>query len=458
MAIPKQKKRRRTEGADKQPRTSQKRQSSRLSSARPGQKVKSFAAILLGLIPQGKNQSAASQQSSPLGHLDYLDELELKDKALRQFWSDHRLPGRPENTVASPLPRQYRTTSKRKTVLRGDRLFLLLDEQKKKLPDQPFQPSPLEPERHGELYRFLQEKLSTPPFRLVASHLNYLIVRGSYSERTVIFNVDEMNGPIVRKLKQLAALLQNLPEPPISAFIYLDPSRSDYYLESSRPEAALHFKKLYGPDLLKVVHKEIRYFFHPTSFSQINESAVDTMLDLSRELLSAATGGQLLDLYCGYGLFSIYLADAFAQITAVDAEGPSIRAAIANSKKNKKTKCRSRFLAHHITHPFLEELLESTPPGQAVLLDPPRQGPLAGVISAICQSHPKTALHIFCGVDQIPASLKEWQEGGYTVGRVVPLDMFAGSANLEVLVQLLPGTKTERSDTRRVRAAKKDIA
>ncbi len=389
-------------------------------------------------MPRGKKQSVATQQSSPLVSLDYPDELALKDKALQQFWLQHRLPGKPENTVASPLPRKYRTTSKRKALLRGDRLFLLLDEQKKKLPEHPFQPSPLEPDRHGELYRFLQEKLSTPPFRLVASHLNYLIIRGSYREQTVIFNVDEMNGPIVRKLKQLGALLQNLPEPPISAFIYLDPSRSDYYLESSRPETALNFKKLYGPDLLKVEHKEIRYFFHPTSFSQINDAMVDTMLELSRELLSAAAGGQLLDLYCGYGLFSIFLADAFSQVTAVDAEGPSIRAAIANSKKNKKTKGRSRFLAHHITYPFLEELLESTPPDQAVLLDPPRQGPLAGVISAICQSRPRVALHIFCGVDQIPVSLKEWQEGGYTVGRVVPLDMFAGSANLEVLVQLRP--------------------
>ncbi|MEJ2691011.1 MAG: methyltransferase [Deltaproteobacteria bacterium] len=420
------------------PRTPQKKQNSRSFPARPTQNEKSFAALLLGLMPREQKRSGASQQSSPLVPLDYSEELELKDKALQQFWGNHRLPGKPEKTVASPLPRYYRTTSKRKAVLHRDKLYLLLDEQKKKLPDRPFQPSPLEPERHGALYQFLQERLSTPPFRLVASHLNYLIVRGSYSEQTVIFNVDQMNGPIVRKLKQLGAMLQNLPKPPTSAFIYLDPSRSDYYLESSRPDAALCFKKLYGPDLLKVEHKEIRYFFHPTSFSQINESMVDTMLELSRELLAPAAGGQLFDLYCGYGLFSIYLADVFSQITAVDAEGPSIRAAIANSRRNKRTKVRYRYLAHHITHPFLEELLGNPPPGQAVLLDPPRQGPHAGVISAICGSRPRTVLHIFCGVDQIPVSLKEWKEGGYTVGRVVPLDMFAGSANLEVLVQLRP--------------------
>ena len=45
---------------------------------------------------------------------------------------------------------------------------------------------------------------------------------------------------------------------------------------------------------------------------------------------------------------------------------------------------------------------------------------------------------VFCDVDQIPAALADWQAGGYQVRRVVPLDMFPGAANLEVLVLLAP--------------------
>ena len=77
-------------------------------------------------------------------------------------------------------------------------------------------------------------------------------------------------------------------------------------------------------------------------------------------------------------------------------------------------------------------------PTEAVLLDPPRQGPQPGVISALSRRRPGKVLHVFCSVDQIPAALKEWQRSGYQVRRIVPLDMFPGSINLEVLVLLTP--------------------
>lgn len=45
-------------------------------------------------------------------------------------------------------------------------------------------------------------------------------------------------------------------------------------------------------------------------------------------------------------------------------------------------------------------------------------------------------LHIFCDVDQIPTATEQWRAAGYALQRAVPLDIFAGAANLEVLVLL----------------------
>ena len=78
----------------------------------------------------------------------------------------------------------------------------------------------------------------------------------------------------------------------------------------------------------------------------------------------------------------------------------------------------------------------------ALILDPPKQGVQRGVIDAITERQPNKILHIFCGVDQIPESLKEWQTNGYQVEKIVPLDMFPGTANLEVMV--LMGVKTRQ--------------
>ncbi|MGV1100989.1 class I SAM-dependent RNA methyltransferase [Thiovibrio sp. JS02] len=398
----------------------------------------SFADALRPLITSSLPRTDLEPlHSSPLAHLEYAAELATKNQGLALFWKHHRLAGKPEATIASPRARGYRTTSKRRGLLHGSTLYLLFGD-KAALPKkgQPFEPSPLEPGEHAALFAFLQKKLSEATYRLVAGHLNYLIIRGSYAEQAIIFNVDMLNGPLVRKLKMLAEHLRKLPHPPAAAFVYLDPSKSDYYLESSRPAETLHFKKLFGPDKLAVSFAGCRYLFHPTSFSQINESMVEPMLEKAGELLVPAANENLLDLYCGYGLFSHFLAPGYRQVLAIDGEGPSIRAAEENSRLNRARGGKIKFMARRITAAMLERELPPPTGPEALLLDPPRQGPLPGVIKELAGREPRKALHIFCGVDQIPQSLKEWQKGGYRPERIVPLDMFPGSANLEVLILL----------------------
>lgn len=402
----------------------------------------SFASIINPLIPKPAGTVAkATLQSAPLAHLEYTGELKLKDKALRLFWQQHHLAGQPEPVIASPRARCYRTTSKRRTILRGATLHLLFGSNRLSSSQKDaFLASPLEPPEHAHIYNFLQKKLSEPAFKILAVHLNYIIIRGSYNEIAVIFNVDTLNGPLVHKLKILAGYLQKLPEKVIGSYIYPDPSCSDYYLESKRPVDLLNFKRLFGKANLSVNYHGCRFNFHPTSFSQVNESIVPIMLNKALELLSPAQGMRLLDLYCGYGLFSHFLASDFKQVVGVDAEGPSIRAAIANSKLN-STARRTKFIAHQITG-NLDNVLPALTGPEAIILDPPRQGPQKNVISSLGRRHPYIVLHIFCGIDQIPSALKDWQVNGYQVQRVVPLDMFPGSVNLEVMVLLQPAARS----------------
>jgi tRNA/tmRNA/rRNA uracil-C5-methylase (TrmA/RlmC/RlmD family) len=396
-----------------------------------------FAGLLRPLVaePAGP-QVTVTLQSSPLAHLDYPEELRIKNQALGMFWKHFRLPGQPEPIISCPKPRRYRTTSKRKTVLKGNTLYLLFNDRALRFQKKPFMESPLEPPEHGRIFEFLQQKISEPAFKQVAGHLNYLIIRGSYTERALIFNVDTLNGPLVRKLKLLAGHLQKLPDPISSVSIYPDPSCSDYYLEEAQPSDILKFKNLFGKKELTVSHHGCRYSYHPTSFSQVNEAMVPVMLDMARELLEPDPTETLLDLYCGYGLFSHFLAPGYKQVVGIDAEGPAIRAAIFNKKFNPASK-KARFLARRITARSVEKIpLPDDLSAEIILLDPPRQGTQEGVIKALSRREPRKVLHIHCGVDQIPDSLRQWRQHGYKIRRIVPLDMFPGTAGLEVLILL----------------------
>lgn len=375
---------------------------------------------------------SVSARGEELAALAYPAELALKQDALTAFWKQARIPGQPEPVVPSPRPRAYRTTSKRRVELIDRVAYLFLGDWRARRRASPFVPSPLEPAEHADLYRFLQARLSQPAYRLVAEHLSWLIVRGAYAERAIIFNVDELFAPLVRKLKALAQDLAANGPTAIAAFAYAG-GDSDYYLDNRQERGTVPFKTLFGPPALRVAHGDLRFQFHPTSFSQVNESIVPRMLELAAELLEPSPHERLLDLYCGYGLFSLALAERFREVIGLDVEGAAIEDARRNAERLRRG--RTRFFARPVTADSLEHLPAPGAP-ESILLDPPRGGTDRGVIAALAHRQPRRVLHIFCNVDEIPRALREWAAGGYEPRRVVPIDMFPGTANLEILIQV----------------------
>ncbi|HNX24844.1 MAG TPA: hypothetical protein PKG60_12425, partial [Spirochaetota bacterium] len=71
-----------------------------------------------------------------------------------------------------------------------------------------------------------------------------------------------------------------------------------------------------------------------------------------------------------------------------------------------------------------------------VILDPPRNGTAPGVIAAIAERNPELVVHIFCGVETIPGEIEQWKHAGYQSVRCIPLDMFPGTPDVEVMVLL----------------------
>jgi tRNA/tmRNA/rRNA uracil-C5-methylase (TrmA/RlmC/RlmD family) len=394
----------------------------------------SFAAMLLKQLPPGAGISAIE----PLARLDYPAELKLKSQTFFGFWRTHKLPGQPEPLIPSPRPRHYRTVTKRRTVFHRGWLQLAFGGQHPD-PKQPvFIPSAVEPDEHTAIYKFLQEKLSLPAYHPVSRNLNYLIIRGSYTEFTVIFNLNHLNAEIVRKLKKLSEHLKPgagaLPRI-ISCFAFQDPARSEYYLESKDAGVQVRLKNLFGPDRLFLGLGERKYLFPIGVFSQVNESMLPVMLSRVRELLQPRGQGRLLDLYCGYGLFSAWLHDGYHEIYGTDLDHGSVDAAVDNFKRT-GSRAKYSFAASRITMESLHRFLPPAKPRETIILDPPRTGTAPRVIEYLATRHPGKVLHIFCGVDEIPRAIQEWRRAGYAPLHIVPLDMFPGTPNLEVMVLL----------------------
>ena len=355
---------------------------------------------------------------------------------MRGFWKHHRLPFAPEKLVASPRPRHYRTTSKRRCLpgaeafsgrkIAAEAIFAANDES-----------SLLEPREHAAIYAAAERLLALDEIAPLASALNFVVIRGTYDEFMVIFNLQGLDRGLHRRLLRVAAGLQALDANIISAFLFLDPSRSPYYLENERPRGSFPIKKLFGPERFRLRLGESIFTVPPTSFSQVNESVLPLLLDHVRSMMAGENGGRLLDLYCGYGLFSLSLRGSYSEIFAVDAAEGSIRAA-SDMLPRFPGAARVHFRSAAILRNSLERLLPPPlPPGdEDAILDPPRSGADEAVIASVARRRPGRVLHLFCAADGMPAALGSWRRHGYFVRRAVPLDMFAGTPQLEILVLL----------------------
>lgn len=377
----------------------------------------------------------------PLAHLAYADELAVKNAALREFWEREGLPLTPDDIAPAPRPRRYRTTTRRHVVAARGRIQLLADPGAERPGGRPaaLAASALEPAEHADLYDAIAERLREPHFRPLGEALHFVIVRGSLTERCLIFNVSHLDGVVVRKLRILAESLPEGDRGLISAFIFHDPTRSPYYLDSGAVPGSLKVKKLFGPEILMVTFNGRRYSYAPTGFTQVNEAMVPELLATARRLLApSGTGERLLDLYCGYGLFAHDLAADYAAVHGLDAAFEGIESARRNGHFL-GTEGRASFRVCRIDGADVARVLPK-PDGrrEVILADPPRQGIPPAARAALAERAPARVVQACCGTDEMPAQIRAWQQHGYRLMAVCPLDMFAGTAHLETLICLEP--------------------
>ena len=134
-------------------------------------------------------QHLRRHKATSLLPLDYATELAVKQGAFEQYWEQHRLPGKPEAIVPSPLPRHYRTTSKRRIEVRQGQVSAELDHiDLEALPEQAHLVL-LEPEAHRQIYALLLSYLEKPAYREFARHVGHAgaprLVRRGPSSATV---------------------------------------------------------------------------------------------------------------------------------------------------------------------------------------------------------------------------------------------------------------------------------
>ena len=165
------------------------------------------------------------------------------------------------------------------------------------------------------------------------------------------------------------------------------------------------------------------------SFFQTNTRGARQLYDMARTYAELKGGERVLDLYCGTGTISIYLADLASEVIGLEMAESAVSDARRNCERNSIDNCR--FYSGDIRHTLSQ--VEHRP--DVMIIDPPRVGMHEQVVKEILAMAPEKIVYVSCN----PATMARdliLLKSLYRVVQVQPVDMFPHTFHIESVAQL----------------------
>ena len=171
-----------------------------------------------------------------------------------------------------------------------------------------------------------------------------------------------------------------------------------------------------------------RFFVSSPSFFQVNVEQAARAAEVVREGLALSRDDVLLDAYAGVGTFAVLLSPHVKRVLAVEESS----AAVADARENAAGSPNVEFLLGRT-----ENVLSDLPVRpDSVVLDPPRSGCQPQALASLLELAPPRVAYVSCDAETLARDLKVLTGGGYTLDRVVPIDMFPQTHHVECVALL----------------------
>ncbi|MBN1587697.1 MAG: 23S rRNA (uracil(1939)-C(5))-methyltransferase RlmD [Candidatus Omnitrophica bacterium] len=198
-----------------------------------------------------------------------------------------------------------------------------------------------------------------------------------------------------------------------------------------------HLQHLGGPrDLVeKIGPFELR--LHPTNFIQPNIRLAEVMYEDIKEFAALTGGETVYDLYCGFGIIAMYLAQNAARVYGLEIDPFNVDLGRQNLERlgmeHVRLQCGK-----------VEDWLKSGVPWDGLgepdllVLDPPRAGMHKSVIKFLKRHPPKRMIYVSCNPTSLARDLGALlgPEVGYRMCGIQAYDMFPHTRHVETVVLL----------------------
>jgi tRNA (uracil-5-)-methyltransferase len=273
---------------------------------------------------------------------------------------------------------------------------------------------PLMQEKSEELFRDIRpaiKNIEVYDYLRHAGYLRYAVLRqgrftGQVMVNFVVALPDDRIGPLIEKIYDRADSISIL--------------FNDGLADQSFGDVLREIKKGY----IEEAFDNTVFRITPNSFFQSNS---DIALQIYR-VIRENTKGRVLDLYCGVGSISIFVADRADSVTGVEQVPEAVENALINKKNN------GRENVNFVCGDAVAFLKETRPAADTLILDPPRGGMNPKIIKRIREMSPETIIYMSCN----PAAFRDELAGmeNYRIEFFEAFDMFPQTPHVETLAVL----------------------
>lgn len=175
----------------------------------------------------------------------------------------------------------------------------------------------------------------------------------------------------------------------------------------------------------------LRFNISPLSFYQVNRDQTEKLYGIAAEYANLSGKEFLIDLYCGTGTIGLSMAHKAKRVLGIEI----IPQAIENAKENAKNNNieNAEFICSDASG-AAEKLSKDNVEPDVVIVDPPRKGCDGIVIDSVCKMSPKRVVYVSCDPETLARDLAIFEEKGFKVKEVTPVDMFPRTQHVETVV------------------------
>ena len=255
---------------------------------------------------------------------------------------------------------------------------------------------------------------------------NLVVRRGHYSKqimvilvttRPKIFRVEQLIEQVIKQFPEIVSVMQNINDQNTNAIF------------------GKKWKTLYGQDYITDQMLGNDFQIAGPSFYQVNTQMAEKLYQTAIDFAELREDDDVvIDAYSGIGTIGLSVAKHVKEVYGVEV----IPEAVENSQKNATINGITN--AHYIcdtAENAMKNWLKDGIQPSLILVDPPRKGLTESFIKASAQTGADRIAYISCNVATMARDIKLYQELGYELKRVQPVDLFPQTHHVEAVSLLV---------------------